>query len=176
MVKNLSASQKYIKYTWFLTFTANHSAHPGLKFLHHWKSSMEWTKYVPNYENLSQFERKELKQSMEECYGVHIYNNWNTVKHILLLHIKHHITVLGTTTAIFVRDEYQSMEGNLCHNHLILLIDKSTMNSESERFIQDLVRASVLEIVKTDSDLPKLLENELLNSVHEVKEIEDLAN
>ena len=38
MVKNLSASQKYIKYTWFLTFTANHSAHPGLNFLHHWKA------------------------------------------------------------------------------------------------------------------------------------------
>ena len=65
MVRNLSASQKYIKYTWFLTFTANHSAHPGLNFLHKWKTSKEWTKHVPNYNNLSEFEKKELNQSME---------------------------------------------------------------------------------------------------------------
>ena len=32
MVPNLAASQNYIKYAWFLTFTANHSEHPGLYF------------------------------------------------------------------------------------------------------------------------------------------------
>ena len=64
IVINLSASQKYIKYTWFLTFTANHSAHPGLHFLHKRKTSKEQT--LPNYNNLSEFEKKELNQSMEE--------------------------------------------------------------------------------------------------------------
>ena len=113
-------------------------------FLHKWKTSKEWTKHVPNYNNLSEFEKKELNQSMEEVYGVHVYNNWKIVKHILLLHIKHHISVLGITTAIFARDEYQSMEGNLCHNHLILSIDKSTMKGDSERFIQDLIQTPVL--------------------------------
>jgi hypothetical protein len=34
MVMNLSSSQKYINYTWFLTFTANHRLHPGLSHLH----------------------------------------------------------------------------------------------------------------------------------------------
>ena len=34
MVLNLSASQEYIKYTWFLTFTANQKDHPGLCHLH----------------------------------------------------------------------------------------------------------------------------------------------
>ena len=44
MVRNLSTSQKYIKYTWFLTFTANQSGYLGLHFLHRWKTSKEWTK------------------------------------------------------------------------------------------------------------------------------------
>ena len=43
MVFNLSSSQKYVKYTWFLTFTANHSKHPGFAHLHKRKESMKWT-------------------------------------------------------------------------------------------------------------------------------------
>ena len=37
MVLNLSSFQNYLKYTWFLIFTANHSKHPGLAHLHEWK-------------------------------------------------------------------------------------------------------------------------------------------
>ena len=46
MVLNLSASQKYIKYTWFLTFTANHSQHLGLHFLHQWNFKKQWKKHM----------------------------------------------------------------------------------------------------------------------------------
>ena len=88
-------------------------------------------KNIDGYDNLSADDKQEIEKSIEEAYGVQIYNNWHLAKHFLLLHIKHHITILGTTTAIFARDEYQSCEGNLSHNHLILAIDKSTMNNDS---------------------------------------------
>ena len=77
---------------------------------------------------------------------------------------------------LFVMDEYQSCKGNLSHNHLILAINKSTRNGESEKFIQDLIRTSVMEIVKTDTDVPRLIENGLLKSIKDVKEITSLAN
>ena len=163
MVRNLSTSQKYIKYTWFLTFTANQSEHPGLATLHNWKSSLEWLRNIQNYESFSADEVIEFQEAMEEAYGVQIYNNWNNVKYLLLLHLKKHITVLGTTIAIFARDEYQKDAGNLCHNHLILAIDKSTLNDDSEQFIQDLIRTSVLEIIKSDVDIDRLIHNGLLN-------------
>ena len=150
MVLNLSASQKYIKYTWFLTFTANHSEHPGLHFLHHWKKSKAWTREIKDYKKMSMTDRIEIEKAMEESYGIHVYNNWHLAKHFLLLHIKHHISVLGTTTAIFARDEYQACEGNLSHNHLILAIDKSSMNHDSEQYIQDLIRTSAMELIKTE--------------------------
>ena len=171
MVLNLSASQKYVKYTWFLTFTANQRDHPGLLHLHEWKNSTEWTKNILNYNSLSIFEKKELQKVMEQEYGVHLYSNWISVKYMLLKHIKEHCTVLGTTTTIFARDEYQGDAGNLSHNHLILAVDKSTMNGNTENYIQDLIHTSVLEIVKTDEDIEILLENGLLKSVHDVADV-----
>ena len=135
MVLNLSSSQKYVKYTWFLTFTANHSEHPGLSHLHQWKISMNWTSAIPNYNNLSYDEKSEISKAMEEAYGVHVFDHWHTVKRLLLLHIKQHLTILGTITAIFARDKYQATAGNLCHNHLILAIDEVTINNDSQRYI-----------------------------------------
>ena len=104
---------------------------------------------------------------MEEAYGAQIYHNWHNVKHILLLHIRHHITVLGSNTAIFARDEYQSDDGNLCHNHLILAIDKRTMNGNTQEYIQDLIRTLMFDVVKYN-DISRLLSNGLLKSVDAV--------
>ena len=57
MIFNLSASQKQIKYTWFLTFTVNHSEHPGLHFFQKLKKSKEWTSKIPNYNDLANNEK-----------------------------------------------------------------------------------------------------------------------
>ena len=139
MVLNLLALQEYIKYSWFLTFTANHSEHPGLSHLHRWKNSMNWTTKIPNYDLLSKEEKMEMMKAMEEAYGVHVYDHWYMEKRLLLLHMKHHLTILGTTTAIFAQDKYQATAGNLCHNHLILAIDKDSLNDESETYVHDLI-------------------------------------
>lgn len=171
MVMNLSTSQKYIKYTWFLTFTLNQMLHPGLRHLHAWKESTGWTKNIPGYESMTPQQKEEIKLAMEKAYGVHIFENWNAVKFLLLCHFRDHLTVLGTTTAIFARDEYQNDSGNLCHNHLILAIDKSSMGEDSEKYIQDLIRTSVFEIVKTDEDLQRMIESGLLKSVTDIPQV-----
>ena len=49
MVQNLSSPQNYIKYAWFLTFTANQSEHPGLSHLHEWETSMNWSSNIDNF-------------------------------------------------------------------------------------------------------------------------------
>jgi predicted GIY-YIG superfamily endonuclease len=175
MVLNLAASQQYIPWTWFLTLTANQSAHPGLAFLHAWKNSKEWTKNFPNYESLSGFEKAELDRAMEHAYGVHVYNNWNAVKYLFLRYIKQQLSILRVVVAIFARDEYQADSGNLPHNHLILAIDKSTMNGDAENFIQDLIRTSVMEIVRTEDDVERLLREGLLKSIDEINDVTALA-
>ena len=72
---------------------------------------------------ISRKDKIEYNKAMEDVYGIQVYNNWHLAKHFLLLHITHHISALGVTTAIFARDEYQSCAGNLSYNHLILIID-----------------------------------------------------
>ena len=175
MVQNLSSSQKYIKYTWFLTFTANQSEHPGIHHLHKWKNSLEWASRIDKFNTLSLDEKKEYIYAIEQAYGNHLYSNWNIVKYMLLHYIKEQCTVLGTVTAIFARDEYQKHAGNICHNHLIIAVDKSTMNENTQQFIQDLIRTSVMEIVKSDSDIERLINEGLLKSIDDIPKIEKLA-
>ena len=43
MVMNLATSQKYIDWTWYLTFTLNQKKYPELCHLHKWKLSKNWT-------------------------------------------------------------------------------------------------------------------------------------
>ena len=132
---------------------------------------MKWAQNIDNYDSLSTEDKNEMKQAMEEEYGIHLFNNWNFVKHILLLYIKLHLTILGDVIAIFSRDEYQCKVENLCHNHLIAAIDKRTMNDNAENFIQDLIRTNVLELVKTDEDINRLIGNGLLKSADEITEV-----
>ncbi len=47
MVRSLSASQEYIKYDLFLTFTCCQKDHPWTCNLFQWKSSKEWAYSIP---------------------------------------------------------------------------------------------------------------------------------
>ena len=153
MAMNLSSSQKYINYTWFLTFTLNFSLHPGLSHLHNWKESIQWTEKIKDYDKLSPQQKSEIKKGIQHAYGYRIYDNWNAVKYLLLKHIKQHLSILGTVTVILGHDEYQKTVGNLNHDHVILAIEKRTANNNSEKYIQDLIRTSVMELIRTDGDL-----------------------
>ena len=72
MVHNLSSSQKYIKYTQLLTFTANQSEHPGLSHFYEWKTSMNWSSNIDNFKSLSFDEKKNFKNPWNE-HMVQIY-------------------------------------------------------------------------------------------------------
>ena len=50
---DLTATQNWLKFDLFMTWTCNQSEHPGIKHLHSFKESMDWIQYVPDYEKLS---------------------------------------------------------------------------------------------------------------------------
>ena len=86
------------------------------------------------------------------------------------------MSVLGIVCAIFARDEYQDDAGNLCHNHLICAVDKSTLNPASDKYLQDLIRTSSMEIVTADEDVERLLANGLLKSIDEISDVIERAD
>ena len=49
------------------------------------------------------------------------------------------------------------------------------MNENSERYIQDLIRTNVMELVRTDDDLERLINNGLLKSVDDIPQLMSLA-
>ena len=63
----------------------------------------------------------------------------------------------------------------MCHNHLVVAVDKSTMNNNSEKFIQDLICTSVLELIKKYVDVKILIKNGLLKPIDNIPEINDQA-
>ena len=90
---------------------------------------------------------------------------------MLLHYIKEQCTIIGTIISIFARYEYQTFAGNICHNHLIVAVNKTTMNSNTEKFIHDLICNSVLELIKTDVDVEELINIGLLKSIDNIPEI-----
>ena len=53
-----------------------------------------------------------------------------------------------TVLSIFARNKYQKGADNLSHIHLILLVDWEMMSWEQKSFFKDLIRASILDIVR----------------------------
>jgi hypothetical protein len=50
---NLASAQPFVKFDLFLMFTCNQKCQPGVKHLHEWKESMEWSKYIPRYSHMT---------------------------------------------------------------------------------------------------------------------------
>ena len=52
--------------------------------------------------------------------------------------------------AIFVRKEYQTSKGNLSHAHLMICLLWEAMTEKEREFVNDLIRASIFDIVRPD--------------------------
>ena len=166
MVRGLAASQQYIKWDLFLTATNNQALTPGMVFLHQWKKSDKWTSQFPGFADMSIFEQNEIRQAMEEASGPILLRNWVEVRTLILRHIKDKLSFAGVTVALFSRDEYQKESGNLFHEHFVLAILQATLDRDSERFVQDLLRTSAFDVIRTD-EIESLMQRGLLKSQDE---------
>ena len=173
MVRGLSASQEYVKFMWFITFTCNHSETPGVQFLHHWKKSGNWKCFFPGFDYKSEIDKAEITRAIDEASGPIFLRNWVEVRTLILQYLRDHESFLGENLAIFSRDEYQSESGNLFHEHMVFAILRR-LDAETERRLFDLIRSSVFEVIKPD-DIEPLINKGLLKSVDHAHEIVDKA-
>jgi hypothetical protein len=130
MVRSLCASQEYIKFDMFLTFTCSQKDFPGTFNLFHWKSSKElWASSIPDYHSMSEIEHKEFSDSIEELYSVIAFRNWMEGRQLWLDFIFNDVACHGACACLFSRSEYQKDSGNFPHEHTILALKKDTLNS-----------------------------------------------
>ena len=170
MVRSLCASQEYIKYDLFLTFTCAQKDHPATSNLFQWKSSKEWLHSISGSQFFSEIEREELANSIEELYGLISFRNWMESRQLMLDFIFHDVSSHGACVALFSRTEYQKDSGNFPHEHTIIALKKDTLNSLTENKLRDLIATSVFEIVKTE-EIAKLTADGLLSCPEDIDDI-----
>ena len=77
-------------------------------------------------------------------------------------------------TAIFARKEYQKDKGNLSHSHLMIRLDWSLMSDIESAFVDDLIRASICDIVRPD-EVDKFVEEGVFTNEHDLFQVYEHA-
>ena len=165
VVKNLCAAQIYHPQTHFATYTCNQKKHFGISMLREWLDSNKWQDYYLGWKDLTTQEQEEITHAIQESAAVPLLRNWNEVTKLFITYIRKSPTspfrVVGS---IFARCEYQKEVGNLHHIHLILQVLYHMLNEEQKSFVDNLVRASVLDVVRPD-EVQKMIEDGVYESV-----------
>ena len=150
-VKNLCASQYYHKMDFFLTFTCNQKKHFGVKNVKEWIDSGAWKQYFEGFSDLTEFEVKEIEDAVIQSAATLLLRNWQEVSKLFVDYLRHSpSSPYQNVNSIFVRYEYQEEKGNLSHIHLILEVKWDELTPSQKEFLEDLIRCSALEVVRSD--------------------------
>ena len=151
IVKNLCSSQAYHSFDYFITYTVNQKQHFGVKMIKIWVDSAEWEQHYPDFHILPKHEQKEIREAMIQASAGLLLRNWQETTMLFINYIrKSPSSPFKKVNSIFVRYEYQKDVGNLCHLHLILEVNWKALSESETSFVKDLIRASILDIVRTN--------------------------
>ena len=171
MVRNLCASQSYHNMSHFLTFTCNMKRHFGTKQIKEWIDSECWKFLFPDYHHLDVTEKKEIDESVIQAASGLLLRVWKEVCQLFLSYLRKSPTSpYQKVLSIFSRNEYQSLVGNLSHIHLILEVDRKNLTRDQRKFLDDLCRCSILDVVRSD-ELQKLINDGTFKSIDDYKEM-----
>ena len=175
LVMGLSASQEFVKYDLWGTVTCNQSLTPGVCGPTNWVKSLHWLSHIHGHENMSSYDIDELHRSMEESAASIKLRQWIQFRAAYISQQFQKISVKGgKAVAIFARDEYQALSGNLPHLHYVVVIDKKALGPNAQEKIMAMFRTSPYEMIKSE-DLQSFIDEGLLKSEHEVGEKLSLA-
>jgi hypothetical protein len=175
MVKNLCSSQRYKKMTEFITLTCNMKQHFGIKMIKNWIDSEKWCQHYPGYYDLNSSDQIEVSKSMTQAACGYFLRNWMEVRKSLLNYIYNSVySPFHPCDVIFARDEYQDSVGNLPHIHALIGMDRDRMSPEQLEKVDELIRGSYGDIIKL-SDVPGLIEENIITSIYDRDDIEEDA-
>ena len=172
MIKNLMASQRYFPFDFFLSFTCNMKLHFGTKPIKEWIDGIEWCKNFHAFGKLTEAEKMEITKSLEQAASSLLLRAWNESCRIFLDYLKlspH--SPFKDVDAFFARHEFQSSKGNLPHIHAMLKVKWHALNEEEKRFVRDLIRADVFEIVKPHEE-QRYYDEKIVKDIKELKDLQ----
>ena len=108
MVKNLCSAQVHHKMDVFLTFTCNMKKHFGTKVIKNWIDEGLWKKSYPCFNDLDEFEIKEIETSVSQASSGLLLRIWQEVCTLFLEYLrKSPSSPYKSVLSIFARFEYQ---------------------------------------------------------------------
>ena len=136
MVCNLCYSQKYVKWSHFLTFTCNQRDHFGTSNIKKWIDNDEWKSNYPNFYQLELDEQKEIQCAMIEASAGMLLRCWEEVFLLFINYLrKSKSSPFKKLSAIFARKEYQTSKGNLSHSHMMVALDYKLMSIDEKNLL-----------------------------------------
>ena len=167
MVRNLCASQSFHVMHFFLTFTCNQSKHVGTSMIRQLIDGEEWKNNFDGYHDLPVWEQYDIHRQLMQLASPLLLRNWMETRSILIQYLRGSpSSPYFPMDSIFVRDEFQELNGNLPHIHLMCSLKYEEMNDEQRYRIDNLVRASFGLIVRTD-ELSDFMKEGILESIED---------
>jgi len=141
-----------------------------------WIDDGEWTRYFSGFEMIEESQRDEIVKGMHQSAAVILLRNWMEVRKLFISYLcTSSDSPYHPCDAIFSRDEYQSEVGNLPHMHMMVSVKKDNLSQSDIDKFNDLVRASVGDIVRGD-EIKGLVDSGILNDKWDVYKLQDLAS
>ena len=72
--------------------------------------------------------------------------------------------------SIFERKEYQQLSGNLSHTHLILEVLYNLLSVEEQKFVNELIRASVIDVIRYN-EIDDYIKNNIITCKEDVHDV-----
>ena len=174
-VRNLCASQLYHHMHFFKTLTVNQRMHFGISPLKRWTDSDDWKNNF-DWHNLTTERQDELKQAISQASATLTLRNWLEVRKLFVdWLIGSEDSPYAPVDAVFVRDEFQDKRGNLPHIHMLISIDFDKVTEAQQDRIDDLIRADIGSIVRSD-EVQHLIDDGILKSNEDWKELNVLSD
>ena len=169
MVRNLCFSQKYHAWDHFLTFTCSMKTHFGTSPLRTWLDNGSWKSYFEGFHVLNPLEQEEIERSLLEAASGPMLRIWEEVFLLFLEYLrKSPSSPFKRLNALFARKEYQSKQGNLSHAHMMIELKWSKMTDEERRFVDDLIRADIFDIVRSGDEVQNLVDEGVLSNSFDI--------
>ena len=125
--------------------------HFGTAPIKNWIDGDEWKHHYPGFYELDLDEQDEIEFAFLESSAGVLLRVWEEVFLLFIDYIRKSPTSpLNKFNAIFARKEYQKDRGNLSHSHMMVALNWASMTQEEEDFVNNLIRASIFDIVKTE--------------------------
>ena len=129
-------------------------------------------KKIPNFLDLNEVDQEEYMSALHQSSSSLLLQVWQEVSKLFITYLqKSPTSPYVNVRSIFACQEYQKLRGNLHHIHLMLEVDNNNLSEEQKKFVNDLCRCSIFDIVRVN-EIEKLINDGTFTDLDDYKSMQ----